>query len=252
MRRCRGHAPARAVHRLRVETRRLLAQLVLLTPQLTPAVVEAGRRALRKQLKSLSDLRDLHVMMKHVEALLPRHPLLRDFGRHLREREPAAVRLMECRLGRKKYGRLIQALEKELTGFMAGSAMPDRRFQASVRRTLDDSLTRLVRRKQKARDDLPALHKLRVALKQHRYLAEALGVERSAKASAQLDRMRAWQGGMGAILDLALLEEQLRRFVGRAGRRVRYQPVLTALARRRARLVETLPGMSRPQLRISF
>lgn len=234
--RCRKKLSEKAVHRLRVETRRLLAQLDVLAPLLPVAVRQPGRRALRKQMKALAALRDVHVQLRRVKALRAKYPELKPFQGYLRECEAAACGTLARKLDRRKHLRRIAALEIELRRVAARPPESDRRFAEKTRRTLEQARRELLRRREQGVLKKESLHRLRVALKTYRYRVEALQSFLPAATAAQLEGMRAWQACLGEIHDLALFEQQLARFAGLTETGQSYVRILGALARRRLQL----------------
>lgn len=236
LRRCRKKLSEKAVHRLRVETRRLLAQLDVVAPLLPVVVRQPGRRALRKQMKALAALRDVHVQLRRVEALRVDRPELKPFRAYLRDCELAMRRTLVRKLGRKKHQRRIAALEVELRRAAKRPPQSDRRFAEKTRWTLEQARRKLIQRMEQGGLEKNSLHRLRVALKTYRYRMEAVQSLLPATTAAQLDRMRAWQACLGEIHDLALFERQLTRFAGLTGTDRQYDRLRGALARRRLKL----------------
>jgi CHAD domain-containing protein len=262
LRHCRKKFSEKAVHRLRVETRRLVAQLDGLAALLPVAARQAGRRALRKQMKALAALRDVHVQLRRVRARRVDQPELKPFQTYLRDCELAARRTLARKLGRKKHERRIAALEDELRRLAARPPKSDRRFAEKTRRMLEQARHELIQRWDQGVREKEPLHRLRVALKTYRYLVEALQSLLPASTAAQLDGMRAWQACLGEIHDLALFEQQLGRFAGLNKAGQSYERILGTLARRRRQLARrhdrfapaglragTLPGLGPPAKR---
>jgi hypothetical protein len=73
-RRCRAKFSKDSVHRLRVESRRLLALLNLLETLVGPAPVAQPRRLMKKNLRCLGSLRDTQVQLLEVGNKLKSFP----------------------------------------------------------------------------------------------------------------------------------------------------------------------------------
>jgi nucleotide-binding universal stress UspA family protein/CHAD domain-containing protein len=188
LQRCRKSPTVRSVHRLRVESRRLLARLELLADVLPAWVGRSGCRAVRKQLKTLGELRDLQVHLGLVRELFPQHPELQPFLLELRQALVIAIRQARRRLARPKPARRLRDLAVELAGVPeTGDVGVD-----AMQRPLREARGEVVRRAAAAHEG-SGLHRLRLALKRCRYLTEALQPILPASTPAQLARLRAWR-----------------------------------------------------------
>ena len=67
LRHCQEHFSEEAVHQLRVATRRLLAQITLLSSVTPSAPLEKARRILKRRLAALGNLRDAQVQRLFIE-----------------------------------------------------------------------------------------------------------------------------------------------------------------------------------------
>lgn len=233
LRRCRESPSVRNVHRLRVESRRLLARLELLAAFLPADVSAAARRAVRRQLKALAEVRDLQVQAIRIESLLPEHPELREFRRHLRRKAMRASRALRRKLARRKTSRRLHDLTVEL------AALPQATGTAvwgSLQQPLRQARGDVARQRMLSRRGVKGLHRLRLALKHCRYLTEALQPVLPPSSVEQLEWMRSWQTCLGDLHDLALLEAGLRQFARKHGLVRGYAGVRRLLAGRRRQL----------------
>lgn len=231
--------PEKAVHALRVNTRRLLAHLELIAPLLPRACVEDARRALRRQMKALAPLRDIQVQLLRVEAMLSKHPNLQSFRLYLQRRRQRAVRSADGKLSRRKHARRIAKLEKALRALPAKNtkipATARRAYAARTRRTLDRAFARIIVLQRRAASEPKWLHQMRIALKTYRYMYEALPPELSAVKLERLHALHAFQERTGEIHDLALLERRLEKFMARNDRAPQLETCRKAFARQRTR-----------------
>ncbi len=231
VRRCRKSPTMRNIHRLRVESRRLLARLELLAEFLPAWVGQAGGRAVRKQLKALGELRDLQVHARRIDALLPMHPELQVFRRHLRVQTRRAAAEVRRKLARRKSSRRLRDLAVELAAIPEAAGLGPGAIQRPLRQARGEVVRRTV-----TADGVDELHRLRLAIKRCRYLTEALQPVLPASAADQLARLRGWQSCLGDLHDLAMLQEQLREFADKNEVAGRYAGVRRLLAGRRRRL----------------
>src|SRR5262245_21346534 len=87
LKRCQQQFSEAAVHKSRVETRRLLATVELLCAFFPERELKKTRRALKDHLDSFDKLRDTQVQLVYVEHLLRTNPAAKKFRAWLRERE---------------------------------------------------------------------------------------------------------------------------------------------------------------------
>src|SRR5262245_27359230 len=91
LKRCQQKFSEAAVHKSRVETRRLLATVELLCAFFPERDLKKARRALKDHLDSFDKLRDTQVQLVYVEHLLRTNPAAKQFCAWLREREEQFV-----------------------------------------------------------------------------------------------------------------------------------------------------------------
>src|SRR5882672_12333853 len=89
---CQEHFSEEAVHRSRVETRRLLATVELLCAFIPERELNKARLALKEHLDSFDRLRDTQVQLMYIEHLLRAFPAARPFRQWLRDREARFIR----------------------------------------------------------------------------------------------------------------------------------------------------------------
>jgi CHAD domain-containing protein len=204
---CQKKFSEKAVHDLRVETRRILALIDLLEALHFEESLVKLRKAFKKRLDAFDDLRDTHVQRVLLKPLWPKFPEARDFNKHLCKCE----KQLECEVSRKikntKSGglnRKLKDIEKSLRQCAAdpptgGSVSQSQLLLgAAFRRVV--VLRRLIRRHQP-----PTIHRLRVAFKRFRYTAELLQPFVPGFTPKRLERMKDFQGAAGDIQDVAVL-----------------------------------------------
>jgi CHAD domain-containing protein len=240
LKKCRRDLSDERVHRLRVRTRRLMAQLSLLESLLSSPLLKTLQRRLKKALKALGPLRDAQVQLRFVESSRERYPCVGRFRKHLVQRERRfrkTARRKLKRFGTAKLRRRIATLQHNLA---ACSNRPGR--QAIWARAIPRAAARAygeVLRRRRAIDptDLETIHQTRIAFKRFRYMAGAAWpllpeVRWSAK------QMAAYQRKMGAIQDIRVMMELTEKFGRRHKRqKQRLDTFRKHLSRRRELLV---------------
>jgi CHAD domain-containing protein len=204
---CQKRFSEKAVHDLRIETRRILALIDLLEALHFEESLAKSRKTFKKRLDAFDDLRDTHVQRVLLKPLWPKFPEARDFNKHLCKCE----KQLECEVSRKvkniKSGglnRKLKEIEKSLrkcaenppTG--GGVSQSQLLLGAAFRRVL--VLRRQIRRNQPA-----TIHRMRVAFKRFRYTAELLQPFVPGFTEKRLERMKNFQGTAGDIQDVAVL-----------------------------------------------
>lgn len=230
-RRCRQKTAAESVHELRIATRRLLAHLELLA--VLPAGLELAkaRRALKRELKVSSSLRDAHVQLRLAGQIGSAGSKQKTLLRRLRDRERKQARKLARRLDAPKLAKHMRALLKSLRHLHVG-AVDDGNARTLLTRTLGKEFARMAELQLRATADTDGFHRARVALKKFRYLGEVLQPLVGAQWAAGLAWLHRSQAIMGDIHDLELMLERLKeeKISGRSSAR---------LARRRAALLRS-------------
>lgn len=238
-RRCVEHGSTRAVHGLRVETRRLLA-LADLIGAVGGGATDKLRRSLRRSLRDTAKARDTAVQLQQVEERIAGEPALRPFRVRLRRGVKRAVRALRDRLryGGKKLRRRARALAGAAGASGAGAAAAP-----AVVRTVQAALATARAANRDAQRAAAQTHRARLALKRLRYLAEALRVWVPGITAAWLEQLRRRQHLTGEIHDLQVLARCLARYVARRpGERIRLRRARRWLADREKRLRRTVPA----------
>jgi CHAD domain-containing protein len=234
VRRCRKKPATEVVHRMRVLIRRLLAELALLAPSLPARLLKLGRGALKRRLHSTAALRDVQVQLQAVEVLRTGRAGLTPFRRHLRRRERRLADAVAAELARRKPNRRLAALARKLdrVGGKGTAAWHPRGMEAI--RLLERAHVRVARLAGRVPFGRRERHRLRIALKRYRYLAEVLPPADCPLSSGQLQRLRIAQRRLGELRDLMLLEKRLRRFADWHPGDSHLRMILRLLAQRRA------------------
>jgi CHAD domain-containing protein len=232
LRRCRKRLSEKSVHKLRIETRRLLAQLELLRSLIAGREYRKAQRGLKRQLRASTLLRDAQVQLPQVRALLAKRPELEPVFRHLEKKERSLRRLAGRELrGGNRLLRRLRAIGEDAAKELCAPE-PSRRLREAVRLALRRASGRLAEfRAGPPRDDA-GIHRLRVALKKLRYMAESLPAGLSFLTPAEIAAIRSQLGLTGEMRDLNLLVARLRAVAARQKRgKGKFGPLWRSLRR---------------------
>jgi len=242
LRECQERFSEKAVHELRVETRRALSLLDLVLTLELAGSSKKPRRALKKRLDAFDELRDTQVELGLVAPWRGRFPEAGGFEKFLRRRERELIDELQDEirsLKSRRVERMLKALERDVDAARSKSTVPA--FKV-LRQPLRDAFAgvRALRRKIR-QTDTRTIHRTRIAFKHFRYLCELLQPLLPGLTTRQLGQMHAWQTRMGDIQDLEVLLTQIERAVKHE--HVRAQSVKrlhAALARKLVLLVKRL------------
>lgn len=188
---------------------------------------------LRALMRGLSRYRDLQVQQAMLAPLVPGFPVLDNCLSRLKSSEALAGTLLA--------GRLSSFPVEKLSAAVAGACRLLRRVAAGTRaeagaaKKLGGYLARAHLRLLSFRSgvnpaDPATVHRLRVAFKKYRYLAEPLAPLSGNPDPAALSRMHGLQGVMGDVQDLAVLLRHLRSWAASGGNRREAGPALRLLS----------------------
>jgi CHAD domain-containing protein len=216
LRHCQEVFSAKGVHELRVATRRLLAQFVLLDCVTAGSPLEKARRVLKRRLTALSDLRDTHVQLFLVDRKITAYPELavlrawiQRHGRRLFESAEDNVR--HCKT--KKLEKWVSVMAKKLTANARRSRAQERLASAVLRATARSFVEAVQRRQAIDLAELRTVHQTRVAFKRFRYMVESLSPALTGLSKRQLRTLAYYQRKMGIIQDLEVMQRCVTRFL---------------------------------------
>jgi CHAD domain-containing protein len=240
-RKCRTKPSESAVHALRVEARRLLAELELLTGIGLEAEAGPLGQPIKKLLSALSKLRDVQVQRELLRAWKPEFADRSWLERELR------------RLARRQRGRVVDKLEdfpaRRLAGDVRALAKAVRaRRKAPHQRAKDARLLILVVNRSFARVDAlrrlvrinePAtVHAVRVAFKAFRYQVEFLAPQLGLTEVAYLERLRKFQSHLGNFNDADVWLSRLDELLAEHPKRTGLVPLRRAVVAQARRLLK--------------
>jgi CHAD domain-containing protein len=232
-----------AVHELRVATRRLLAQFILLSCVAPSAALEKARRLLKRRLATLGDLRDAQVQRLFIEEKAAGFPELALLHGWLQRRERRLTRSAADKVNRfktKKLEKWIAAMTAGLTA-NARRSRAQRQLASAVLRAAARAFAEAVERR-RAIDvaDMRTVHQTRVAFKRFRYMLESLSPGVTGLSRRQLRALAYYQHKMGIIQDLEVMQAGVARY-SREGkkRKARFERFSRYLRQRRARALRS-------------
>jgi CHAD domain-containing protein len=212
---CKHRFSARTVHELRVASRRLIAQLVMLGCVGVGTREEEARRVLKRRLKALSELRDVHVQRLFIEQQMTRFPDLSMVCDDLRRRERKLERVAAGKVKRFKTRKLRKSLEALAVRLTRRSGQADY-LAAKVTQATARAFADVARRRQAIDPAKPStIHRTRIAFKKFRYMVESLSPEFTGLSKRDLRVLAVYQRKMGILQDLEVLQQLLSDFVRR-------------------------------------
>jgi CHAD domain-containing protein len=243
LRRCQEKFSEEAVHELRVATRRLLAQFVLLGCVAPSTGLEKARPMLKRRIAFLGDLRDTQVQLSFIDRHAGSFPELEPLRAWLQSRERRLVKSASKKIDRfrtKKLGKWIAAMTEDLAT-SAGNVRARKQLASAVARATTDAFAEAVKRR-RAIDlaDLGTVHQTRVAFKRFRYIMESLSPGLTGLTKRQLRALAYYQRRMGIIQDLEVMKRSVERFVSEHKKtESALRPFCRYLRQRRARALRS-------------
>jgi len=209
IRSCQDDFSEQSVHRLRVATRRLIAQLLIvgcITPGKMP---EKARRVLKGRLRDLGELRDTHVQRLFIQCRIGRFPelILVEDVLQRRERKLQKEAAMKVKgFKTRKLEKWIVALQLHLAMTHQTDGRPDHLLKAVIRAT-NEAFAKLVSRRRAIDPAKPdTIHRTRIAFKKFRYMVESLSPDFTGSGKRQLRALAHYQQRMGVLQDLEIIE----------------------------------------------
>ena len=212
--RCRDPQAKGKVHRLRKETRRLLAGLDLAGNLIPRRRRQRLRRDLKAVLAALGPLRDAQVQRRRLAGLAKNQAGHRALARRLRQRESKVIREAASALSTLRPGSTRREI---LAAYRvdAGNPRQDLQLRSAVRRAVRQARAQLAARWPRSTDDIAAFHRARVALKRLRYQLELLRSLGAALRPECLRQLRSYQQGLGDLHDGQLMLIRLEKLAAK-------------------------------------
>ena len=244
LKRCRRKCSEKAVHDLRVATRRLIATIGILLAIVPSDGLRRARRSLKNLLRSFGDLRDTQVQVRAVEQLLPSYSGLLGFFSMFVLSEQRLVKRVARHVQKTSGGALKRSIEDAGEKLKLLGRNPALRVasQAAVLGAIGSAFAKVkARRHDVDPADTATIHKLRVSFKRFRYMVEAVHPCLATVTGKQLRAMNAYQTRMGDIQDMEVLIGSVNEYALRRGKTSdeSFLPVHQELARQRSELITT-------------
>jgi CHAD domain-containing protein len=197
---CREEFSEEAVHDLRVASRRLLAFFDLLRSVVLHKRIQKIRRTLKDQLDDLDDLRDTQVLLADISESLHELPHLEFFKIQLQAEEKKLLKHARKAIKSRDFDRLKTRVEKMRAII---EALPDERLASQLLSAGDEIHARMMAaHSTMSPENIPGIHKLRIAFKRFRYAVEVIHPLLSNYPPGHLERMHEYQSKMGDIQDM--------------------------------------------------
>ncbi|MBK9924946.1 MAG: CHAD domain-containing protein [Anaerolineales bacterium] len=214
LKRCRTEFSNEAVHDLRVALRRLLSLVELLNSISPRPRLRKLNRAFKSQLDDLDDLRDTQVMLAEISETVQEFPQLQQVQHHLESAEKRALKGLRRELKKldlKEITRRVQKTRETLKD-EADAALVE-----PILQSVDDAFLAMKQKYERVDPPQPAsIHRVRVALKNFRYMVEIIYPLLDGFPMENLNHMNDHQSMMGEIQDLEVLMQTLVDFSERA------------------------------------
>lgn len=202
---CRADFSEEAVHDLRVATRRLLALFDLYRSILNHIRIQKIRRALKEQLDDLDDLRDTQVMLADISEFIQDLPSLQIFQERLQKNEKKHLRKTRKRIQSRDPSQLKKRIEK-ISAMLAD--LPAELLREQILTATDERFARVLQAHDAVDlENIPSIHKLRIAFKKFRYTIEIINPLLTNFPATNFERMHAYQSMMGDIQDLEVASQ---------------------------------------------
>lgn len=226
---CRDEFSEEAVHDLRVATRRLLALFDVLRTLNPHQRIQKIRRELKDQLNELDDLHDTQVLLADASEFVHELPELHIFQEYLQREEKLHLRHTRKLVKSRKAGGLAKRIEKVR---MMIEPLPDESLREQTLAAADERFARVLQTYAAMdTENIPSIHKLRVAFKKFRYTVEIVHPLVETFPAENFERMHNYQSMMGDIQDLEVASQHLTEFKDTASS-PRLEPVTVHYASR--------------------
>ena len=231
----------KSVHDLRTSARRLLAALLALRPFVERKRHRRLSRRIERVLDRSGGLRDVGVELQMMSALGSdeAEAALRSLRERLRDKHEVLARKLHRRLRRRGARRLRRDIRRVLAGSGRGTATASA-VRVAALRAARDGFSRLRKsRLAVSPAELDTIHRMRIDLKEFRYLMEALRPVAVGVGRSELESLHRLQTTMGDLHDLEVLSSTIARHVSKVQPETATQAaaVLQALEERHSALL---------------
>jgi CHAD domain-containing protein len=192
-----------------------MAQMVMLTCVTPGQAAENARILLKRRLKALGELRDIHVQRLFIEKQMLRFPELlfvRDF---LQRRERRLERIAADKVKGFKTRKLEKWIMRVSEHLVGNRARPTEsvRLSNAIAQSANEAFAEVVRRRQAIDPAHPStVHRTRIAFKKFRYMVEALSPDLTGMKKSDLRALARYQKRMGILQDLEVMQQCVQAF----------------------------------------
>jgi CHAD domain-containing protein len=235
---CRHEFSEEAVHDLRVATRRLLALLDILRALDSHPRIQKARKALKGQLDTLDELRDVQVMLVEATGTIESLPELKPFLEHLHEQE----KVLLCTARKQTKASPLSELNKrvEKIKLMMGEYSFEKDSNERLLRVVDQAYLNAARAFGQIEASQPTtIHSLRITFKKFRYMVEIVHPILPDFPESHFKRMHDYQSLMGNVQDVEIFLSVLTVFEESGAPSCDLEPVRRFYERRRNDLITT-------------
>lgn len=224
LRRCQRKFSEKAVHRSRIEARRLFSQLDLLSLFVAQRRFKKARCALKQHLDMFNPLRDTQVQLRLLRRYQDAFPETQQFHAALARQEKRCLKETARGIRHLKTGplqKVVRALLKQLSARGKHPGRHARDFKAILAEA-DATFARVAeRRRQMDPGQVSTIHRTRVAFKKFRYMVEALQPLYRDLTRQRLTAMRSFQRLLGELQDTDVFLDRLDQYMRKHKTRAR-------------------------------
>jgi len=242
LRRCQRKCSEKAVHDLRVATRRLVSSIDIISIAVDDDRLDKLRQMLRKRFKESGPLRDVQIQLLRLEKVRDKYPELEQFYTLLLLREQRLLKSLDREIRRVRVGTIEQQVREVRTrlpqqlegrGAVARTAATGAAAAAFLKAVV--LLTKVDPM------DPRTVHRLRISFKKFRYIVESLQHVLPGITHALLKAMNQYQVRMGVIQDYEVLSASFRGYLSkvRKGSRINFLPFQQELVREKQGLLKS-------------
>ncbi len=220
-----------SVHDLRVLTRRILAVLHIIEKSAPALRAKKIKKRLKKNLRQLAPLRDLHIQIQLLERLLPDYPEAVLFLNQYKKKEKKSAKKIKKKFESVKLRKLRKRLdfvETQIENLLKEPESASHGLSIGLSE-VNLAFSKVVDRKNKLNlSDFSTVHQMRMAFKKFRYLLEILRPVLPEINKKRKKEMKSFQKQMGEIQDLEVLMENLKSFKPRGAEKALFLKKMTA------------------------
>lgn len=210
---CKAHSSEKAVHDARVSIRRIISAIEILD-----AVSHTDDKSSQKHLKRLKDihklfspLRDTHISIMYADGMASDFPKIDIFIEYLHSRE----KRLSFKLQKKLEAVAIESLKKATDAVKLAiyGQFKEKELYCELRKRSDEAFCKVAELIDSVdTSDMESIHNVRIAFKRFRYMVEVLN-ELQPVEEYMLSGMKAVQDELGAIQDITVVADLLKRFI---------------------------------------